>query len=294
MRRGPVVLLLAAVLLPALAPPAAAHQIGYPGWTNFLLDRTEAPDLAPGESGTYSVVFNNSYPWNMTDIRLRFEVFRYRQLDLDEPVDPATWRGPGPSFVAGGVDAGLGIDWTVLGPGRTGLLRPGESEDVSFTVATDPDTPHGGITDQGSYFVRVRAEFTLTDGATTNRSLMMSKGFFTDAEFAAARLPDPSACPAGHYCEGGIDLTSLGSAAAVQARDPGRDHLDALLPDSGFSVRERIPAWPFFAVGGVTVASLVFAVLFYAEENPGKYPRLARAWMAVKGRARGVRPPRAK
>jgi len=42
------------------------------------------------------------------------------------------------------------------------------------------------------------------------------------------------------------------------------------------------------------VAALVFAVLFHVEENPGKYPRLARWWMSLKGKARGVRRPRAK
>jgi len=292
MRSGPAIVLLLALLLPVGAPVARAHTVGSPAYVNFLLDHFLTPDLAPGESGPFRVTFTNTYPWNLSDVLLRFEVYRYREIDVSIPVD-ATWTRVGPSFVDEfGTDHGLAIEPAVLGPNLTGVFRPGESEEIAFTVATVPETVHGSLTSQGSYFVRSLLEFELSDGATTNRSLMMSKGFFSDAEFAAARLPDAASCPSGHYCAGLLDLTSLGNPSAVQARAPGRDHLDGLLPDSAFSVKERMPLWPFVATGGVMVASLVFAVLFYAEENPGKYPRLARWWLGLKGKARPARPPR--
>jgi len=293
MRSGPVLaLLLVLILLPAAAPPAAAHTVGSPAWVNFLLDHFLTPDLAPGESGPFQLTFTNTYPWTMSNVTLRLEVYRYLEIDVSLPVD-ASWRPNGPSFFdASGNDHGLAIEPPVLGPNLTGTLLPRESEVVSFTVVTYPETRHGSLTNQGSYVVRTRLEFSLSDGVTTNRSLMMSKGYFTDAEFAAARLAVDAPCPVGHYCAGLFDMTVFGQATAVQSREPGRDHLDGLTPDGAFSVKERMPVWPFIATGGVMVASLAFAVLFYAEENPGKYPRLARWWLGVKGRARAVRPPK--
>ena len=292
MRSGPAIVLLVVLLLPVGVPVARAHTIGSPGYVNFLLDHFLTPDLAPGESGPFRVTFTNTYPWNLSDVLLRFEVYRYREIDVSIPVD-ATWTHEGPSFVDEfGADSGLAIEPAVLGPNLTGVFRPGESEEIAFTVATFPETLHGSLTSQGSYFVRTLLEFELSDGATANRSLMMSKGFFSDIEFAAARMARDAPCPVTHYCVGLFDMSVLGSTTAVQAREPGRDHLDGLLPDTAFSVKERMPLWPFVATGGVMVASLVFAVLFYAEENPGKYPRLAQWWLGVKGKARSARPPK--
>jgi hypothetical protein len=277
MRRAVSAVLLALLLGPASVPVADAHTIGSPAYVNFLLDHFETPDLAPGERGGFRVVFTNPYPWNMSVITLRFEVYRYREIDVDLTVD-AAWRRDGPSFVDEfGTDWGLGIEPTVP------PLGPGQEVNLSFAVVTYPETPHGSLTSQGSYFVRTRLDFVLSDGVTTNASTMLSKGFFTDAEWSVARAP----CSAPSYCVGLLNMTYLGSVY-------GMDHLDGLLPDTAFSVKERMPLWPFLAVGGVMVASLVFAVLFYAEENPGKYPRLARWWLGTKGKARRVRPPKAR
>jgi len=273
MRRWVAVLLLTVLL----APSAGAHPIGSPAFVNLILAEFQTPDLAPGESGEFRLAATNPYPWSMRNIALRVEVYRYREIDVDRDVNASTWPGPGPSFFdSAGIDRGLGIEPLVPD------LPAGSSTNVSFTVVTYPDTPHGSLTKQGSYFVRTRILFDLSDGVTTNTSVMMSKGWFNDTEWDTAR----GACdPATSYCVGLLNLTYLG-------RVRGLDHLDGLLPDSAFSVKDRMPLWPFVAAGGVMVASLVFAVLFYAEENPGKMPRLAQAWMAIKGKARGARPPK--
>ncbi|MEK6852111.1 MAG: hypothetical protein AABY30_06200 [Candidatus Thermoplasmatota archaeon] len=282
MRRALSVLLLALLLAPVASPAASAHTVGSPAYVNFLLDHFQTPDLAPGERGEFRVTFTNMYPWNMSDIRLRFEVYRYREIDVSIPVD-VTWTHDGPSFFDEfGTDYGLAIEPPVLGPNLTGEFLRGESEEIAFTVVTYPETPHGSLTSQGSYFVRTRLDFQLSDGTTTNVSTMMSIGFFTEAEVEVARRPCNAATS---YCSGLFNMTYLGSVY-------GLDHLDGIVPDTAFSVKERMPLWPFVATGGVMVASLVFAVLFYAEENPGKYPRLAQWWLGVKGKARSARPPK--
>lgn len=277
------------LLLVLVLPSAEGHDVGSPAYVNQLFPDFETPDLAPGESGPFRFNVTNPYPWTMQNIRLRLEVYRYREIDADLPVN-GTWNHPGPSFFDPfGIDHGLAYE-----PPVPPIVSGGPPVDVAFTVVTYPETPHGSLTKQGSYFVRTLLDFELFDGATTNRSLMMSLGHFTDAEFEAARLPLGAACPPGDYCTGLLDMTVLANTSAVQAWDPGRDHLDGLLPDTAFSVKDRMPLWPFVLVGGVMVASLGFSILFYAEENPGKFPRLARWWLGVKGKARTARTPRSK
>ena len=270
MRRGLAVLLFLIVLV----PPAGAHTVGDPGWVNFLLDHFQTPDLAPGESGELSFTFNNTYPWRMLNPYLTLEIYEYREIDVARPVD-ANWSGPGPYFV----DLAGARERFIHPPIPT--LNPGNHTDVTFVVETYPDTQHGSLTKQGSYFVRTRLEFDFPD-SVANHSVMMSKGWFTDAQWDVARTtcPSPSA-----YCVGLLNLTYLGGVY-------GFSHIDGLLPDTAFSVKDRMPLWPYLAVGAIMVASLVFAILFYAEENPGKYPRLARWWLGMKGKARGVRPPK--
>lgn len=286
MRSRPVaLLLLLALLLPVAAPPSRAHDfISSPAYVNFLLDHFLTPDLAPGESGPFRVTFTNAYsnPWTMSNVSLRFEIYRYLEIDVSLAVD-ASWRDDGPSFFdSSGTDHGLAIEPPVLGSNLTGTLPPGDSEELAFSVVTYPETRHGSLTSQGSYVVRARLEFSLSNGTETYASTMMSKGHFTDGEWETAR----GGCDeATSECEGLLNLTYLGSVR-------GLGHLDGLLPDTAFSVKDRMPLWPFVAVGGVMVASLVFAVLFYAEENPGKYPRLARWWLGVKGKVRSGRPPK--
>ena len=280
MRRAIALLVL---LLIVLAPAANGHTVGNPTYVNFLLDHFETPDLAPGESGPFRVTFTNTYPWDMANITLRFEVYLYREIDLDLAVDTA-WRFDFPAFE----DPGGTVHRLAYEP-PIPPLGPRESENITFTVLTDTQIPHGSLTKQGSYFVRTRLEFDfMSNGMPTNHSVMMSLGYFSREEFDTARRPCPDTnnprppCPSGIYYEGLVNMTYLGLVR-------GLDHLDGLLPDTGFSVKDRMPVWPFLAAGGIMGVSLVFALLFYAEENPGKYPRLARWWLAVKGRARPVR-----
>jgi len=226
----------------------------------------------------------------MTNITLTLEVYRYREIDVDRPVD-ATWTS-GPFFFDGAAKPALNITPPIYNATGQPLLNPGEIHQVSFTVVTYPETPHGSVTAQASYFVRTRLEFDLGQGAAMNHSYMMSKGYFTDAQFDTARQPclppgSNQTCPSSIYYEGTLNLTYLGMVANL----PG-GHLDALLPDAAFSVADRMPLWPYLVIGAATGVCLLFAVLFYAEENPSKYPRLARWWLAVKGKARQARPPK--
>ena len=275
-------------LLLLLAPTAQAHPLGgsfsagSPGYLFHLLDHFTWPDLAPGESGAITFFLNNTYPYRMESVVLTLEIFRYADLDRTITVD-ANWTFARPSFyeIATGLEIGRRFVENVA------ALEPREEVGISVGVVTDADAPHGSLTNQGSYFVRTAMEFSLTDGVTTNRSSQFSLGHFTAAEFDRAVTSCPTSPPPSVYCAGLFNLTYLGSVK-------GLNHIDGILPEGGFSVKDRMPLWPYVAVGGVMVASFVFAFLFYAEENPGKYPRVATWWMSVKGKVRGLRPRKVK
>ena len=275
--------LAAVVFLLLFVPHGSADTVSSPEYVNFLLDHFQTPDLAPGESGPFTFVFNNTYDWQMSNISLRLEMYRYREIDVDLAVD-ASWSGP--DFFEGTNNYHRGVDPRV----PRSLSAHGPGVIVPLTVVTYPETRHGSLTSQGSYFVRTRLTFDYVENRTAYHAVLMSKGWFTDAQFETARCPTPvnQTCPSPPIRTSGLlNLTYLGSLY-------GLDHLDGLLPDTAFSVQDHMPLWPFYAVGGVMAASLVFAVLFYAEENPGKLPRLAQWWLGMKGKARQARPPKAR
>ena len=286
--------LVALLPLLLLAPSVQAHplggsfSVGSPGYLFLLMDRFTWPDLAPGESGEIRFFLNNSYPYRMESVVVTLEIFRYADLDRTLPVD-ANWTFARPNFydLTTGFEIGRSFVENVAG------LDPREEVVIAVGVVTDRDAPHGSLTNQGSYFVRTEMEFNLVEGATVNRSFQYSLGHFTAAEFDNARgagSPEyrcPASPPPSVYCEGTFNLTYLGSVK-------GMNHIDGILPEGGFSVKDRMPLWPYVAVGGVMVAAFVFAFLFYAEENPGKFPTVATWWMAVKGKIRGLRPRKVK
>src|SRR3990172_1007387 len=275
--------LVALLPLLLLAPAAQAHPLGgsfsagSPAYLFHLLDHFTWPDLAPGESGAITFFLNNTCPYRMESVVLTLEIFRYADLDRTLPVD-ANWTFARPNFY----DLTTGIEIGRSFVENVAVLDPREEIGIAVGVVTDADAPHGSLTNQGSYFVRTAMEFNLVEGATVNRSFQYSLGHFTAAEFDVARTSCPTSPVPGVYCEGTFNLTYLGSVK-------GMNHIDGILPEGGFSVKDRMPLWPYVAVGGVMVAAFVFAFLFYAEENPGKFPTVARWWMSVKGKVRGLR-----
>src|SRR5207245_1653007 len=56
------------------------------------------------------------------------------------------------------------------------------------------------------------------------------------------------------------------------------------VPGSAFGVKEPVPRWPFYLLIGLAALFLVFAFLFWVEENPGSYPRVDAWWARTRGR----------
>lgn len=263
-----------------LLVPAARADSNDPrdvGNQNKIIKVLESPQLAPGDSGTFTFNFTNPHAFRMQNILLNVSIYQYATIEESLPVD-MNWRWAYPRI----------RESTGANP-REYLIHPGGPMDYlgntsstnyireSFTILTSRDMPHGTVFAQSAYFLRFWLRFDFDNGTETGRMVLASRGYFSDAQWFNATHNLGNACSpynATYRCAGNVNLTRLG--------------VDGLLPDSAFGVKEPIPIWPFYGLVALTVFFLLLAFLFWVEENPGRYPRIERVWLTFKGRLRRV------
>ena len=252
--------LLLLVILTFLAPNVeGASSLADPSDVNLIISIIKTPQLAPGDRGTVELTLFNPYVNDMTNVSLTASIYLYVSWDEEVPMDSG-WDWDEPYFE----EDGKGIrDHTWSFP----ALEPGvlDQQNISATLVTSLDAPHGGILNQGSYFVRFELEFDYVhpSNGTSEHALMRSRGFFTSEEWEFA-TQDPTIPGDPNYL-GGLNLTHLG--------------VSGILPDTSFGVLEPFPALVFYALVVAAVVAVVFALLFYLEENPDKWPGLANPWI---------------
>ncbi len=238
-------LLVAAVLVLFLTGLTAAEEISDPARTNLLLGAFDTPQLASGDEGTLAFHLTNPYSWSMNGTTLLVEIYAFasrtgtaRVEDLDAP--PVFAQSSSPSVFE-----------------DLGMLPPGSTTTLTFTVETESDTPQGSAFTQGSYFVRFRLEFDYPQG---QHAVMVSPGFYTEEEWGYA-LRDPTSEERETYrYVGNANYTYLGERLGLTS-------IDGILPDTAFGVKEPLPLWPFYAIlGGAVVAFLLF-VYYYRKER---------------------------
>lgn len=259
-----IALLTIVILLAASATPAAADDVRDPGKVNKILPygKFDTPDLAPGEQGTLAFNVSNPYSSDMTNVVLSAEIYQYAEQETYRSVDPS-WQYPRLVNLS---QSGTNISFSF------GTLPVNTSTRVFITVLTSTDMPHGGIFNQGSYFVR----FWLTFVHEGSPAKMASRGHWTTEQFQYATSEAP--CPPA-FCKGEVNLTRL-------------QNISGILPDTGFGVKDAIPLWPFYLMVVGAAFFIVLAFLFYAEENPKSFPRTARSFAYFKGRLVRVFRPR--
>ncbi len=128
-----------------------------------------------------------------------------------------------------------------------GDVEPGERIDVRLVIRTDEDAL------KGTYFVRHRVTFTyLPSGESLGQGFVMSsRGFYSKEQWE------------------GFDYTNLYYQL---------DRSAGIIPDSSFSVKDPVPAWPLATLIFLCALFGVLAVVFYlAEEHGDRYPRLKKA-----------------
>ena len=262
-----------AILLLAF-PAVRAQDVRDPVFVNSIIRVLESPQLEPGGSGAFRFNFTNTYPYPMNYTLLNVSIYQYATIEESMPVD-ASWRWPYPQIAESG-----DREYEILQGTPASSLGPGEVMALQFTILTSADMPHGSIFAQSAYFLRFWLEFDMNDTRGERHYVMASKGHFSTTQWEEARVdpldPDPNCNPtnATNRCIGNLNLTRLG--------------VDGVIPDSLFGVKEPIPIWPFYGLLVATALFLVLAFLFWVEENPGKYPRVERAWLVFKGRLRRI------
>ncbi|TLZ61831.1 MAG: hypothetical protein E6K13_06490 [Methanobacteriota archaeon] len=236
-----------------------------------LIRIVSAPQLAPGEAGSFAFNLTNPYSFAMQNISLNVSIYQYTTLEETLPVD-ASWRWSFPRIA----ESTANPRELLIHPGGP-LDRLGVAEHLpeQFTILTSQDMPHGSIFAQSAYYLRFWLEFDFNNVTTNTRLTMASRGYFSDAAWTNATTyngPGCTAFNATNRCLGSVNLTRLG--------------VDGILPDSAFGVKEPIPVWPFYGLIALTAFFLILAFLFWVEENPGQYPRIERRWLMFKGRLR--------
>ena len=261
--RAPALALAILLLAVLFAPASGAEDFGAVDKVNRLTRIRATPQLAPGESGVLSLYFNSTYATPISNVWLNASIYQYATIDESVPID-ASWRYAYPKIAETGT---RNWTWNNL------TVAPGSSRLLNFTVLTAPDSrdmPHGSIFSQSSYFVRFSVEFVGNVSGTMTRFHMASPGFFTRAQLEMSQSANYTKPCTPPWCRGNWNLTVLG--------------VDGILPDSAFGVKEPIPRWPFYLLVALAVLFLILAFLFWVEENPSTYPRVASWWARTRGR----------
>jgi len=265
---------IALAILLLTVPAVRAQDVRDPGFVSRIIGVLESPQLEPGRTGVFRFNFTNPYPYDMSNTLLNVSIYQYATIEESLPVDPS-WPWAYPQIAESSARM-----YAVLNGSAVNLFQPRESLVLQFTILTSADMPHGSIFAQSAYFLRFWLEFDMDDTTGARHYVMASKGHFSTTQWEEARVdplnPDPNCNPtnATNRCIGNLNLTRLG--------------VDGVIPDSLFGVKEPIPLWPFYGLLVATALFLVLAFLFWVEENPGKYPRVERAWLVFKGRLRRI------
>lgn len=238
------------LLIGALAVAGTA-SISDPSFTNQVLRVTSTPQMMPGDRGSITIVLHNPYNSSMGSPTLGAEIYRYVSNHQSVDINASL---PTPVFAASGTTAVLQAQPD---------LGPSANQSIALGVHTTPSVLHAGIFDQGTYLVRFRLDFDLSGSRVT----MVSLGWFTVAQWRAARTPQSGVDPT--CMVGDLNYCYLGGLL-------GLARIEGLIPDTSFGVRDAMPAWPFIALGTASVALAGAALAAFVLEHPGRYPRLER------------------
>ncbi len=172
------------------------------------------------------------------DVIFTTEIYRYATLDFEKNIseveNPPVFKSTGTTSDTFGLQ----------------VLPSGGTFPLDLTILTEKKTA------KGVYFVRFEIEFTYEP--TGNRSVMRSRGYFTDEEWSfATKRPGEADAP---YYSGSINITHL--------------EVNGIIPDTSFTVKTSIPRWPQYLLGGLAAFFGIFAVMLYMQEEYNSFPWL--------------------
>jgi len=256
----PVVALVAVSILASslLALPISAQDMGAPEYANRIIEKASGPVLEPGDDGPLLLTIRNpSQSGGMGNITLKMSIYLYRSLEDQQNV--SGMERP-PTIANSGLSGSQGSTEYIV---PMFDLRPNETRELTITINTWGSTPHPGYFDQGAYFVRLWMHF---DHGGVNYTLF-SRGYFSQSQWDGYR-----------------QQSNVSQAAARQYLR--NISCDGIILDTSFTVRLKIPLWPLALLVLATCGTGMLALMYYLEENPGKAPKLEKAFQGARGKAK--------
>ncbi len=217
---------------------AQVTEVSDPGKANKILSDFSTPIIKPSEKGELAMNLTNLYWGDLEDIVFVAEIYGFATLDYEKNISKVD--NP-PVFDSSG---------TTKSSFSLEVLPSNGSMRNEYTIKTNKNTP------KGVYFLRFNIRFTY--GPTDNRSVMRSKGYFTDSQWENA-TKRPTTSDESYYA-GSINITHLG--------------VNGIIPDSSFTVKTPIPRWPQYALGGLSAVFGILAVMLYMQEEYNSFPWL--------------------
>jgi hypothetical protein len=197
--------------------------------------------IVPSESEELSFNLINRYSFNMENVTLKLNIFRYVTLDKSKDIGkvdspPTIVHGSGGTRYTILDSQSILFQWT--------NFQNNSVEQLKIKISTSKSTS------QGTYFIRMNLTFEYQ----SEIYIMKSRGYYSQAEWDLADLTAAPTDP------GEINLTAL--------------DVDGIIPDTSFRVKDPIPFWPLVMFIGFCVVFAFLAGLFYMMDEQGKFPEL--------------------
>lgn len=181
-----------------------------------FLDNFKVPAIIPGEKGELSFSLTNRYDYPITDLKLTAEIYMYNTLEEEKNVSELSEP---PVIIETNTQK---IEFSYP------LMNSSEKIKISFNISTSKSTL------QGTYFVRMKLEFTYNGTGYK----MYSIGYMSKAE---------------------LDIYDL------EGKPPS--DCAGIIPYTSFTVREPIPLWPLYLLICIAAVFAVLAIVFYFQDK---------------------------
>jgi hypothetical protein len=263
---------------PGISPSSSGSSIVEDPYSPALIprmDEFDTPVLAPGESGVLSLTITNRYAVPVRGLLVTLEIHRYATNSDSVPVTAATDDGPRLCF-EGRPPSGCTNELAIGGNPELGAKSDPLRSRLALRaqVHTSAATPHGSLFDPASYIVRAVVDYLYVkadkNGTVEVPYRLISRGHIADADWKAATAGE------------GVDIALIRSLYSA----PGRP-VAGLATDTSFTVRDPVPVWPVYLLGGLAALFGGLALMLHLDERRGWFPWLRSGTDRMVGRVRG-------
>jgi hypothetical protein len=205
----------------------------------FQFSKTSS--IEPGDSGELKFSIENRYPFNMENVTLNLNIYKYVTLEKSKDVKNID-NSPKIVHGSGGTRYSILDSQTIMF--QWSSIHNNTQENVKIKISTSKETL------EGTYFIRMSLSFEYRSEIYN----MKSRGYYSQEEWDYAKNTATPTDP------GEFNLTAL--------------DVNGIIVDTSFRVKEPIPFWPLAIFIGLCILFAFLAGLFYLMDEHGKFPKL--------------------